>query len=83
MAFDFKSTSKEIGDFVSGIFNNILNFVAENLGVEITTLQEKLIAIIILLIPLYFILKIAKSTTKIVLIIITGVLIISTFFSIF
>jgi len=77
---------KEVGDSVSGIFNKVLDYLASQIGVELITFQEKLIAMIVLSAILWLILSIAKKLNKvifIVLIVVLGFSIFSTFASMF
>ena len=80
---DYELILKNIGEKVSDFSSNLLKFISEKIGTETASFQVKILTIIFLLVLLFFSLRIAQKTTKIIIVLLIGVLIVSLFFSFF
>lgn len=80
---DFKALLTQIGDGGTEIFNGFISFISEKIGLDPNLFQTKIISLIILSALLMLSFRIAEKGTKIILIILICVFIVSTALSIF
>jgi len=79
---DYKEILDSLGEKASNLSNEVIQKISEKFGLEVASLPVKLLTIIFLLTAFYFSLKIAHKFTKIILIVVIALFIISIGFSI-
>lgn len=80
---NYTETLGEVGEIASNYSNQFFTYLSTQFGLNAGNFQIKLLTLIILFVALWAASKVTQSVTKVILMILVGLLIISTGLSIF